>query len=925
MKTYTLKSTVKKLALSLMVMFTMILTPLVPTYVSAATGGIGYTIQETFPDSNMAQSVADQIVSGDVSHVLTQADIDNTLSLSFPGSYPITDITGISVFENLEYLEIYQNFNLTTIPDEILSLTNLTHLNLRYNGIQTLPDRLGELTNLTYLNVSSNSLTTLPSSIWALNQLRYLDISYIGEAGLTSLPDVFDSLPNLTYFGAAGHKLTALPSSLWNLSNLTTLYLNDNLLPTLPTEIGQLTALQRLFVGGNQLTALPESLWNLTNLVDLDISGNQLTSLSSNIGNLVNLQQLRAQVNQLTALPVEFGNLINLWWLDLGTNQISSLPDSFGDLVALRYLYVHSNELTTFPNTIGNLVNLQFFYAWSNNISYIPDTMGEMLSLIELDLNSNELSAIPSTLSNLVNLQRLSLSSNYLSSLPDSVWSLSQLRYLGIGDNLFTLLPSNINQLVRLEVLFAGGNQLIVLPDELGDLANLVELSVPRNQLVALPEIDYSRLKSLDVSFNQLTNLPNSFITFDKNNLWNFFTFENLLPSDYANSLNTLFNTTEFWQQQQKQLILNQEPSFDIKTQADFDAINPEDYVAIAGDDTLSNTHKYAYGTFTNQSGNPVALEDYLLDGEVIQSGTIYANVRLQGVDGLLEPTSDFPSTLERIQFNFIFQAKTYDLTFDLNGGEGIPPLVQTLEEGVLVAEPTIPIRTGYTFLGWNTSIDGSGTNWNFDTMTMPANDMMLFAQWEVVPTLTYALTFDLNGGEGVPPAVQILEEGMQVLKPMLPVRDGYVFLRWNTSIDGSGTNWDFDTMTMPANDMTLFAQWEADPVYMLSFDLNGGQGIKFNPQLLLVGSLAKNPGTPSRAGFTFVGWNTSQDGSGLVWDFTISTMPSQDVMLYAQWSQQELPETGESSNVIGFSGLVLLVTSGTLLFLNKRRKENNN
>ena len=43
--------------------------------------------------------------------------------------------------------------------------------------------------------------------------------------------------------------------------------------------------------------------------------------------------------------------------------------------------------------------------------------------------------------------------------------------------------------------------------------------------------------------------------------------------------------------------------------------------------------------------------------------------------------------------------------------------------------------------------------------------------------------------------------------------RVGYTFDEWNTASNGSGTAYDpADTFTMPAANVTLYAQWECDP-----------------------------------------------------------------------------------------------------------------
>jgi small GTP-binding protein len=51
---------------------------------------------------------------------------------------------------------------LTSLPPEIIKLTNLTYLDLRNNQLTSLPPEIIKLTNLTFLNLSYNQLTSLP-------------------------------------------------------------------------------------------------------------------------------------------------------------------------------------------------------------------------------------------------------------------------------------------------------------------------------------------------------------------------------------------------------------------------------------------------------------------------------------------------------------------------------------------------------------------------------------------------------------------------------------------------------------------------------------------------------------------------------------------------------------------------------------------
>ncbi len=110
---------------------------------------------------------------------------------------------------------------------------------------------------------------------------------------------------------------------------------------------------------------------------------------------------------------------------------------------------------------------------------------------------------------------------------------------------------------------------------------------------------------------------------------------------------------------------------------------------------------------------------------------------------------------------------------------------------------------------------------------------MTLYAQWEAVVPVTYQLSFNLNGGSGDIPS-QTVMVGALAAQPTNPTRAGYTFKEWNTSIDGKGTTWNFNTMTMPANDITLYAQWTKANNNLPDTGVSGDVYIIASPIILL-------------------------------------------------------------------------------------------
>jgi len=60
-----------------------------------------------------------------------------------------------------------------------------------------------------------------------------------------------------------------------------------------------------------------------------------------------------------------------------------------------------------------------------------------------------------------------------------------------------------------------------------------------------------------------------------------------------------------------------------------------------------------------------------------------------------------------------------------------LPNVYYQTGQEVTVSDQT-PVRVGYTFVGWNTNPDGTGTAYQLgDSFTAPEGDLTLFAQWE--------------------------------------------------------------------------------------------------------------------------------------------------------------------------------------------------
>ena len=98
-------------------------------------------------------------------------------------------------------------------------------------------------------------------------------------------------------------------------------------------------------------------------------------------------------------------------------------------------------------------------------------------------------------------------------------------------------------------------------------------------------------------------------------------------------------------------------------------------------------------------------------------------------------------------------------ITFNANGGSGTVPSAISTYVGVANTIPSNSLtRAGYTFDGWNTASDGSGTAYATGSTITPTGNVTLYAQWEttyVKPEIQNLLAFrTANDSGGASPTV---------------------------------------------------------------------------------------------------------------------------------------------------------------------------
>ena len=211
-------------------------------------------------------------------------------------------------------------------------------------------------------------------------------------------------------------------------------------------------------------------------------------------------------------------------------------------------------------------------------------------------------------------------------------------------------------------------------------------------------------------------------------------------------------------------------------------------------------------------------------------------------------------------------------------------------------------VRSGYTFVEWNTKANGKGTSYkpgaNVSKLTKNNNGTVtLYAIWKIN---TYSVNYIVNGGinNSSNPVTHTVAVGPKLKNP---TRTGYTFAGWFTSSNLSGKK--VTTVPKTAANITLYAKWKANSysvVYSANTKYAGGKvsgkmakmsGLKYDKSYQ-----AKPNKFVSKGGKNFAGWNTKADGTG-TWVYNegqiknLTTGNKGSVTLYAQWTDVPVQE----------------------------------
>jgi uncharacterized repeat protein (TIGR02543 family) len=297
-------------------------------------------------------------------------------------------------------------------------------------------------------------------------------------------------------------------------------------------------------------------------------------------------------------------------------------------------------------------------------------------------------------------------------------------------------------------------------------------------------------------------------------------------------------------------------------------------------------------GTTTNASVQLADTNPLTIGSAATRTG--YTFVKWQDQSGALwNPGETTTVTSTRFIFSAQWSANNNTITYNGNSNTGgsVPTTGSYVTDGApyaVLGNTGSLVRAGYTFVGWNTAANGSGTDYPAGvgaTYSLPDN-VILYAKWQ--PGV-YTITYNGNGATGgATPSNGTFTTGSSYSIPANSVgnlvKAGFTFAGWSTESNAGGTSYaDAATTLTTTGDVILYAKWSAAS-YAVTYVLNGATSSLPTQSNVQYGSTFTLAAAAMQTDKNFIGWS---DGTNTYGGGATYTMGTAAVTLTASWQDQ--------------------------------------
>lgn len=243
----------------------------------------------------------------------------------------------------------------------------------------------------------------------------------------------------------------------------------------------------------------------------------------------------------------------------------------------------------------------------------------------------------------------------------------------------------------------------------------------------------------------------------------------------------------------------------------------------------------------------------------------------------------------------------SYNIFYDSNHGQGTAPEdgkdYQMGEDAIIQSGETLSLE-GYTFEGWNTKRDGTGTPYQAGAAIKMSGDLTLYAIFKKNADNT-AITADFYSGEAGKMQTVTAETGESpdtgiVVAPQLQELPGWTPVGWSASPDVFLGEIPAGSEITVTEDTAYYGIYQKD--ICLSYQMNGAENgpepetqvcsANVHQEITYEYPIFTVAFAPERTGYLFQGWNTKEDGSGEIYPAGSSQQLGSSMVLYAIWQK---------------------------------------
>ncbi|AQZ42637.1 TPA_asm: LapB repeat-containing protein [Listeria monocytogenes] len=849
----------------------------------------GETYETVFPDAALATVIAKAATgSEDITQEVSQTDLNKITSLTAT-SKGIVDLTGIDLLSKLTSLSISGN-QITDIS-ALNGLVNLSNLNVSNNKITSFNlNANSNLPMLSAVDIRSNNLKNInvqdQPKLWTF-KCDTGSSSELTEVTLKNLPTlivagngssayqndiVFSSTPGLSK--VILENLPSISSSVRldrcaieelvinNLPKVSMVNISNNKITTLE-GLENLSAVNTLYVSENLVTEI-ESMHAFPKLQKLELGWNALT-------NVVMDQVTAEKFPLLRTMNVRGNNLIKiniqdqpkLWTFECDTGSSSELTEV--TLKNLPILIAVGNGSSAYQDDI-------VFSSTPGLSKVILENLPSTSSEVKLDHCAIEELVI----NNLPKVSVVIISYNKITTL-EGLENLSAVSKIDAYENLVTEIE-NLHAFPKLQTLTVDNNHISVLPTSLKTENPVLTTLSAMNQTITLKQkviVSDLVLDNEVKNFGQITTAKS---------ISNKGTYQN-------NQIKWLFE--------------------DIKS------VNAVDYQFSepVQEATIQGTFSGKVTQPIKASKVPVISADAEMNypkNETVSEAAFFKDISASVTDDATL-TSDFESVVD------FAKAGTYEVTLNAVNEDGVKAASVTVL--VHIAKSPAPVITADKEITYTKNAEVSITEYlaaihaKTNDGSPIESDFATAVTWGTAGDYTVTLrSTNEDGVEAIPvevtvhiakspaPVITADKEITYAKNAEVSITEFLAAIHAKTS-DGSPIESDFATAVIwsTAGDYTVTLKStnedgvEAIPVEVkvhiveplaptisnVTFDVDDVQ----TTESLEAGELISEPLSPTKEGYTFIGWYDSKTG-GNKWDFTTDKMPAYNIILYAQFSK---------------------------------------